>query len=62
MNENGHSFGQYCGYQDGQAVVVNGRLLVLRFRSGYYIGSYNRFRLLFTPVYRKYNNYIQLKY
>ncbi|KAK2569854.1 Cubilin, partial [Acropora cervicornis] len=50
MNENGTSFGRYCGYRNGQAVVVNGRLVVLRFRSGYY-GSYGRFRLLFTPVY-----------
>ena len=60
MNENGTSFGRYCGYRNGQAVVVNGRLVFLRFRSGYY-GSYGRFRLLFTPVYRKYNNDIQLK-
>ncbi|XP_074612571.1 uncharacterized protein LOC141866917 isoform X1 [Acropora palmata] len=50
MNENGDSFGRYCGNRNGQAVVVNGRLVVLRFRSGYY-GSYGRFRLLFTPVY-----------
>ncbi|XP_015748386.1 PREDICTED: cubilin-like isoform X9 [Acropora digitifera] len=50
MNENGTSFGRYCGYQNGQAVVVNGGVIVLRFRSGYF-GSYGRFRLLFTPVY-----------
>ncbi|XP_067026542.1 CUB and peptidase domain-containing protein 1-like [Acropora muricata] len=60
MNENGTSFGRYCGYRNGQAVVVNGRLVVLTFRSGYY-GSYGRFRLLFTPVYRKYNNKIYMK-
>ncbi|XP_074612569.1 cubilin-like [Acropora palmata] len=60
MNENGDSFGRYCGNRNGQAVVANGRLVVLRFRSGYY-GSYGRFRLLFTPVYRKYNNKIYLK-
>ncbi|XP_015748375.1 PREDICTED: exoskeleton protein RP43-like isoform X1 [Acropora digitifera] len=50
MNENGTSFGRYCGYRTGQAVVVNGRIVVLRFRSGYY-SPYGRFRLLFTPVY-----------
>ncbi|XP_067027374.1 cubilin-like [Acropora muricata] len=50
MNENGTSFGRYCGYRNGQAVVVNGGLVVLRVRSGYY-GSNGRFRLLFTPVY-----------
>ena len=60
MNENGDSFGKYCGNKTGQAVLVNGNLVVLRFRSGYH-GSYGRFRLLFTPVYRKYNNDIQLK-
>ena len=60
MNENGTSFGRYCGSRKGQAIVVNGRLVVLRFPPGYY-GSYGRFRLLFTPVYRKYNNDIQLK-
>ncbi|XP_067027783.1 cubilin-like [Acropora muricata] len=57
MNENGTSFGRYCGSRNGQAVVVNGRLVVLRFRSRYY-DSYGRYRLLFTPVYRKYNNKI----
>ena len=60
MNENGVSFGKYCGNKTGQAVVVNGSLVVLRYRSEDY-GSYGRFRLLFTPVYRKYNNDIQLK-
>ncbi|XP_067027785.1 exoskeleton protein RP43-like [Acropora muricata] len=50
MNENGTSFGRYCGSRNGQAVVVNGRLVVLRFRSRYY-DSYGRYRLLFTPVY-----------
>ncbi|KAK2569857.1 CUB and peptidase domain-containing protein 1 [Acropora cervicornis] len=50
MNENGDSFGKYCGNKTGQAVLVNGNLVVLRFRSGYH-GSYGRFRLLFTPVY-----------
>ena len=60
MNENGDSFGRYCGYRNGQAVVMNGSIVVLRFRSGYY-GSYGRFRLLLTPVYRKYNNDMQLK-
>jgi len=50
MNENGDSFGRYCGYRNGQAVVMNGSIVVLRFRSGYY-GSYGRFRVLFTPVY-----------
>ncbi|XP_067028317.1 CUB domain-containing protein 2-like [Acropora muricata] len=50
MNENGDSFGKYCGNKTGQAVVVNGSLVVLRYRSGDY-GSYGRFRLLFTPVY-----------
>ena len=59
MNENGTSFGRYCGYQNGQAVVVNGSLVVLRFRSGYY-GSNGYFRLLFTPYNRKYNNKIYL--
>ena len=43
--------------RDGRAVVVNGSHVLLRFRSGY-SGSYGRFRLLFTPVYRKYNNKI----
>ena len=60
MNENGDSFGRYCGNRNGQAVVMNGSIVVLRFRSGYY-GSYGRFRVLFTPVYRKYNNDMQLK-
>ena len=60
MNENGDSFGRYCGNRNGQAVVVNGNLVLLGFRSGYY-GSYGRFQLLFTPSYRKYNNDIQLK-
>ena len=60
MNENGTSFGRYCGSRNGQAVVVNGRLVVLRFRSRYY-DSYGRYRLLFTPVYRKYNNKIYMK-
>ena len=59
-NENGDSFGSYCGYRNGQVVVVNGSLVVLRFRSGYY-GSYGRFRLLFTPANRKYNIKIYLK-
>ena len=60
MNENGTSFGRYCGNKTGQAVVLNGSLVVLRDRSGYY-GSYGRFRLRFTPVNRKYSNAIQLK-
>ena len=60
MNENGDSFGRYCGYRNGQAVVVNGNIVVLRFRPGYY-GSYKRFRLLFGPDNRKYNNKIYLK-
>ncbi|XP_015775819.1 PREDICTED: tolloid-like protein 2 [Acropora digitifera] len=49
MNENGDSFGQYCGNQNGRAVLVNGSFVVLRFRPGYY-ASYGRFRLFFTPV------------
>ena len=57
MNENADNFGKYCGNHNGQAVVVNGSIVVLSFRSGSY-GSYGRFRLLFTPVYRKYNNKI----
>jgi len=48
MNEQGYSFGKYCGSRNGQVVVVNGRLVVLRFRSGSY-GSFGRFRLLLTP-------------
>ena len=57
MNENGDNFGKYCGYRNGQVVVVNGSLVVLRFR----LGHYGRFRLLFTPANRKYNNKIYLK-
>ena len=53
MNEKGYSFGKYCGNRNLQVVVVNGRLVVLRFRSGSY-GSFGRFRLLLTPG--KYNN------
>ena len=57
MNENGHSLGKYCGNRNGQVVVVDGSLVVLRIRSGYY-GSYGRFRLLFTPFNSKYNSKI----
>ena len=60
MNENGDSFGQYCRYENGREVVVYGSLVVLIFRSGS-SGSYGRFRLLFNPVNRKYNNKIYLK-
>ena len=60
MNENGDSFGQYCGYQNGRAVLVNGSLVVLRFHPGFY-RPYGRFRLLFTTIYREYNNVILLK-
>ena len=60
MNENGDSFGKFCGNKTGQAVLVNGNLVVLRFRPGLY-AIHGQFRLLFTPVYRKYNNDIQLK-
>ena len=49
MNENGDILGKYCGSIYGQAVVVNGSLVVLKIRSGYY-GSYGLFRLLFIPV------------
>ena len=57
MNENGDSFGKYCGNTTGQVVVVYGSLVVLRFSLGYH-GSYGRFRLLYTPTNCKYNNKI----
>ena len=60
MNENGDSFGKYCGYRNGQSVLVNGSLVVLSFRRGIY-GNDGRFRLLFIPVNGKYNNKIELK-
>ena len=60
MNENGDSFGQYCRNQSDRAVLVNGRIVVLKFRPGYY-GNTGRFRLLFNPVNGKYNNKIELK-
>ena len=60
MNENGDSFGKFCGDRKVQPVVVNGSLVVLRFRAGNY-GGHGRFRLLLTPVYRKYNNDMQSK-
>ena len=47
MNEKGDSFGKYCGRQDGNYVMVNGSLVVLRFVSGYY-GSYGRFELSYS--------------
>ena len=60
IDENGGSFGQYCGNKNGQSVVVNGRLVVLRFRRGYYSSS-GQFRLLFIPVDGKYRTKIELK-
>ena len=60
MNENGDSFGKYCGNHNGQSVLVNGSLVVLSFRAGIW-GSDGRFRLLFIPVNGKYNTKIELK-
>ena len=60
MNENGDSLGKYCGDKTGQAVVVYGSVVVLRFRSVDF-GTYGRFRLLFTSANGKYNNKIKLK-
>ena len=58
-NENGDSFGEYCGDLNGNSVLVNGSLVVLSFRRGFYVSS-GRFRLLFIPVNGKYNNKIEL--
>ena len=60
MNENGDSFGKFCGDRRVQPVLVNGSFVVLSFRSGNY-GGHGRFRLLLTAVYRKYNNDMQSK-
>jgi len=60
MNENGDSFGKFCGDRRVQPVLVNGSFVVLRFRSGNY-GGRGRFRLLLTAVYGKYNNDMQSK-
>ena len=56
-NENGEDFGRYCGFRPGTTALLNGTIVVLTFHSDS-TNNGGRFRLVFTPIYRKWKNKI----